>query len=108
MLREIYGLLLIIVVVRVFLFIPYEPVCHNDAHSQCNREQLESYLNHARLLSTSMPAIRNPMPRTNNMRTIPHVGLYGSNNSYSGAKTIMSVPASRKASPIISSVNFLV
>jgi hypothetical protein len=61
---------------------------------------------HARLLSTSMPAISNPMPRAINNSTISQPGRFGSKSQYRGAKTITNVPASRSASPIISSVYF--
>ena len=48
------------------------------------------------------------MPITMTDTTIPHLGGLGSKSSYRGVKTITSVPASRRASPIISFVNFLV
>ena len=47
------------------------------------------------------------MPTTMTSNTIPQSGRFGSKSSYRGVKTITSVPASRRDSPIISSVNFL-
>jgi len=68
-------------------------------------EQLQC-CRHARLLSTSMPPSSKPMPMTSISMKIYHFGRSCSKTSYRGVKTNNRVPASRRASPIISSVNF--
>lgn len=61
----------------------------------------------SRYLSTMMPIIKNTIPAASNASSIVQVGRLGSKIAYRGANTNTSVPASRKASPTISSVCFL-
>ena len=64
-------------------------------------------LQSSRLLSTRMPWNSSPTPATNNENRIVQLCGLDSKISYSGANTKIKVPASRRASPIISSVCFL-
>jgi len=80
----------------------------DDKTNDCGyvKEQLQ-HCGHARLLSISMPPSSKPMPMRSISTKIYHFGRSCSKTSYRGVKTSNSVPASRRASPIISSVNFL-
>jgi hypothetical protein len=64
-------------------------------------------LQSSRLLSTWMPTTNNAVPTPNNASSIIQLCGLGSKISYSGVNTHNSMPASRIASPIISSVCFL-
>jgi len=64
-------------------------------------------LQSSRLLSTWMPTTNNAVPTPNNASSIIQLWGLGSKISYSGVNTHNSMPASRIASPIISSVCFL-
>jgi hypothetical protein len=88
---------------RLFSLILPQYVHGENQGSGHKYEQLQNGC-HARLLSTWMPNSSKKAPTINSKRNIPHFGVEGSNNSYSGAKTRTSIPASRRASPPISAV----
>jgi hypothetical protein len=87
-----------------FTAIPTEYVGREGKCRNQKGEHLKNHCCHARLLSTSMPNQSKTKPVNRTIRNTVHWGLAGSNNSYSGPKTITSVPASRRASPPISAV----
>jgi len=78
---------------------------HGEANSYASSYEQLQCLGHARLLSTMMPQNRNTTPTSITPKKVYQLGWEGSKSSYRGPKTIMSVPASRSESPIISAVN---
>ena len=73
----------------MFFLVAVKAKSDQARHSDDKNEQLQCEC-HARLPSTSMPAISNAVPRAINKNTIPQCGRDGSKSQYSEAKKLAS------------------
>lgn len=89
------------------LFSPLEKSIASQSKRDCGDRQQLQCLGHRRLLSNKMPKYRKAIPTRRTETSVFQVAPVCSKITYRGADTITRVPASRRASPIISSVYFL-